>query len=234
MSALGDTTEAQWAELLLDHNTLPVTSPNLTAIVSWEIQESGDPANAGGNNPLNTTEDWPGATDFNSFGPNGEYHVKNYASINDGILATSAGLYNGRYATIIAALEAGDDAQRVIDAVMESPWGTKNIHLVEPVPVPGPAPEPCDAECWAGVERIVVWEKALAAKALAVGDRGPEVLDLNAWLIVNGAEPNVAGDAYGARTKFYVAEFKAKYNLPNRDGAVAGGTIAAALVAHAS
>ena len=117
---------------------------------------------------------------------------------------------------------------------MESPWGTKNIHLVEPVPVPGPAPKPCDAECWAGVERIVVWEKALAAKALAVGDRGPEVLDLNAWLIVNGAEPNVAGDAYGARTKFYVAEFKAKYNLPNRDGAVAGGTIAAALVAHAS
>lgn len=95
-----------------------------------------------------------------------------------------------------------------------------------------PAP-PCDAACWQSIEAIQDWEQALAAKPLVVGDRGPEVQSLNGWLIANGAEGRVAGDAYSPLTKFYVADFKAKFGLPNRDGAIAGGAIAQALVAHA-
>ena len=48
----------------------------------------------GGNaryNPWNTTEPWPGATNYNAAG------VKNYASAKDGIAATLATLRNGHY-----------------------------------------------------------------------------------------------------------------------------------------
>lgn len=42
-------------------------------------------------NPWNTTEPWPGATEYNSAG------VKNYPSAKAGIAATLATLRNGRY-----------------------------------------------------------------------------------------------------------------------------------------
>lgn len=39
-------------------------------------------------NPLDTTLDAPGATPYNSFGPNGSYHVWNYPNAKEGVSAT--------------------------------------------------------------------------------------------------------------------------------------------------
>src|SRR5215469_8840080 len=52
-------------------------------------------------NPLNTTEPWPGATDYNAVG------VKNYPNGAAGIAATAATLVNGHYDGIVHDLRAG-------------------------------------------------------------------------------------------------------------------------------
>ena len=233
MSGLGNVTEAEWAQLFLAFNKFPITSPNLTAVVSWEIQESGDPANAGGNNPLNTTQGWPGATDFNSFGPNGEYHVKNYLTIEDGLSATSAGLHNGLYEPIIAALEAGDNAQAVIDAVMASPWGTKNIHLVEPPIEPAAPPSPpCDVECWKAIEQIALFKQETIADPLRAGQSSWRVTALKQWLARLGPEFDVGNDAplYGELLVAAVKRWKQHVQLSNDDGTRFGGTAVRALL----
>ena len=56
----------------------------------WAAQARAEGGTAA-NNPWNTTEPWPGATDYNSAG------VKNYRTGSDGIRATLATLRNGHY-----------------------------------------------------------------------------------------------------------------------------------------
>jgi hypothetical protein len=72
-------------------------------------------------NPLNTTEPWPGATNYNSVG------VKNYPSGATGIAATAATLVNGRYPGIVRDLRDGTkDARQIVtgNAVEFHTWGT--------------------------------------------------------------------------------------------------------------
>jgi hypothetical protein len=72
-------------------------------------------------NPLNTTQPWPGATDYNSA------HVKNYPSGAAGIAATAATLVNGHYDGIVRDLRAGSKNARqiVTDRRAEiQTWGT--------------------------------------------------------------------------------------------------------------
>ena len=64
---------------------------------AWATCEGGTAEN----NPLNTTEPWPGATDYNAVG------VKNYPTGASGIAATAATLVNGHYDGIVADLRAG-------------------------------------------------------------------------------------------------------------------------------
>ena len=71
-------------------------APNRQFLQAWALCEGGTAAN----NPLNTTEPWPGATDYNDAG------VKNYANGRDGINATCATLLNGHYHGIVADLRA--------------------------------------------------------------------------------------------------------------------------------
>ena len=68
-------------------------------------------------NMLDTTEPWPGATDYNSAG------VKNYATTADGIAATKATLENGNYPAVLSAGRVGD-ATAYVRAIAGSPWGT--------------------------------------------------------------------------------------------------------------
>lgn len=106
----------KWASDFLTRLGMPVTSENVRAVVAWEKAE-GTKAQF---NPLATTRSMPGATNFNSVG------VKNFASYADGINANAAALTNGRYGNILAALQRGDSAVAVAQAIAASPWGTGN------------------------------------------------------------------------------------------------------------
>lgn len=72
-------------------------------------------------NPLNSTQPWPGATDYNSV------HVRNYPSGAAGVAATAATLVNGRYDGIVADLRVGKNtAQEIVrrNAAEFGTWGT--------------------------------------------------------------------------------------------------------------
>jgi hypothetical protein len=77
---------------------------NRRLLGAWGLAEGGRARN----NPLNTTEPWPGATDYNSAG------VKNYPTGAAGIQATARTLLNGRYPGIVAELRAGRASARQI------------------------------------------------------------------------------------------------------------------------
>jgi hypothetical protein len=106
----------KWASDFLTRLGMPVTSENVRAVVAWEKAE-GTKAQF---NPLATTRSMPGATNFNKVG------VKNFASYADGIEANARALTNGRYGNILAALQRGNSAVSVAQAIAASPWGTGN------------------------------------------------------------------------------------------------------------
>lgn len=92
---------------------LPVTDANLRFMRAWQKAEGGD-----GTNPFNTTQDAPGATNFNSVG------VKRYPDAQTGVDATVKTLSNGLYTNILDALRNGNDPMAAATALANSPWGT--------------------------------------------------------------------------------------------------------------
>lgn len=82
----------------------------------WRECEGGDASF----NPLNTTESWPGATDYNSVG------VKNYPTGPDGIQATYLTLVNGHYPGIVGGLRAGVAPKTIVTKYASefNTWGT--------------------------------------------------------------------------------------------------------------
>jgi len=75
-------------------------------MVGWAIEESGtnDPYRGARWNPLNTTQDEPGATNFNAAG------VKSYASPADGVAATIDTLLgNSGYGALVHAIVTDDE-----------------------------------------------------------------------------------------------------------------------------
>jgi hypothetical protein len=104
-----------WCVSLLDRLGAPVTSESLRGLFAWIDAESNA---AHLRNPLATTEGAPGAHNANSVG------VKGYPSNEIGLAATIRTLHNGNYPGILAALERGDSALALTQAVASSPWGT--------------------------------------------------------------------------------------------------------------
>lgn len=98
----------------------PVTRENLRALLAWQRAEGGRATY----NPFNTTQPAAGATWYNTFGPNGEFHVRNYPDAETGRHATATTLLNGRYPGILKALRAGNNGVAVAAAIDASPWGT--------------------------------------------------------------------------------------------------------------
>ena len=101
----------------------PTTRENISAMLAWMQGEHA--AGKGGGaafNPLNTTLNREGATNFNSVG------VKNFTSWEQGVEATifamSGGKNQARYAHIVAALKQGNNPQGALSALAASPWGT--------------------------------------------------------------------------------------------------------------
>lgn len=94
-------TRAQWATSLLEAigNILP-REEVLRFVIGWTVEETRPPGARF--NLLNTTEPWPGATNYNKVG------VKNYRTYNDGIGANAKVLDNGLYPDLFRALRFND------------------------------------------------------------------------------------------------------------------------------
>lgn len=117
-------TREEWAKAFLLKIGAPRTQRNLWAIVSW-IQAENGPAN----NPLATTQEWPGATNWNSVG------VKVYRTVEDGLNATAKTLNYGAdrdlygYKPIRRRLRRNVWAYWTLRAVEASIWGTGGLAL---------------------------------------------------------------------------------------------------------
>lgn len=116
-------TREDFARAVLRELGAPATKRNLWALVSWMQAEGGSAAF----NPLNTTEDMPGATDYNWVG------VKNYVSFDQGVEATVKTLTYGAdrdlygYKPIRRRLRRNAWAFWTLRAVEASIWGTGGL-----------------------------------------------------------------------------------------------------------
>lgn len=118
-------TYANWETQVLQAIGAPLTAANAQFLDTWQRYEGGTAAN----NPLNTTQAYGGASNYNSVG------VKNYPSSYAGTVATAQTLQNGRYPGLLAALRSGNPtgyinssssaAARVVQDLRT--WGTGNF-----------------------------------------------------------------------------------------------------------
>lgn len=123
---------ASWQTQLLRRLGMPVTARNVQFLTAWQAHEGGSAAN----NPLNTTQGWKGASDYNSVG------VKNYGNPNIGLLATAKTLRNGYYPGILSALKSGNPTWNPVLGKNLSTWGTGSSWMggYRNTPVPPGAP----------------------------------------------------------------------------------------------
>jgi hypothetical protein len=97
----------------------PLTATNRALLNAWMKAENTKAAN----NPLATTQSYPGATNLagNTSG------VKNYPTFAAGVAATAKTLTNGRYPGIVSSLRAGNVAPNAVVnryALEFNTWGT--------------------------------------------------------------------------------------------------------------
>ncbi len=122
---------AQFSRDVLGAIGAPTSEQNMAVMSAW-VKAEGTKARY---NPLATTRNAPGATQFNSVG------VKNFATYQEGVATTVGAITNGLYGNVIAALRRGDDAYAVADAIEKSPWGSgalvRSVLESRNVPRPG-------------------------------------------------------------------------------------------------
>jgi len=114
---------SQWEQGFLTAIAAPVTTANVKFLRLWAKLEG---VKSSAKNPLATTQDAKGATNYNSVG------VKNYPDLQTSVAATAATIKNGRYPAILSALRSGDpskylkqDHNAQKNALSEaSTWGT--------------------------------------------------------------------------------------------------------------
>lgn len=136
-----------WASATLTGIGAPVTPTNLDTLARWSRAEkpAGQPLQW--NNPLNTTQNEPGATSVNSVG------VKSFSSLSSGVAATVTTLLNGNYNSIVSSLRASKppeewegEARRELGV-----WGTGiawiNSHVSAPVAI-GTPPSGAGTQKW--------------------------------------------------------------------------------------
>lgn len=104
-------------EKLLQNLDSPVSNENLKFLYAWRQAEG----KAGKFNPFNTTQGMPGATNFNDVG------VKNYRSMEDGLVATIKTLKNGRYDCILRGLKKDIGASEIARCRSLETWGTGTL-----------------------------------------------------------------------------------------------------------
>lgn len=115
-----------YARAVLKHAGLPVRNPQVRCLVAVMTGE-GSTAHW---NPMDTTLHQPGAVAYNSFGPDGEYHVWDYPSAQAGITATVATLKGADMAGWYRALQDRHlDATQLCQAFAETPWAYRGDRL---------------------------------------------------------------------------------------------------------
>lgn len=116
----------QWARDVLAGLGDPDTVGSEELLVAWARGEGTRAAN----NPLASTSPGPaGTTNFNSFGPGGKYHVRNYPDYAAGIERTVHGIELSNYPHIQAALAAGDPSIALAAPGEFDVWGTGGAHV---------------------------------------------------------------------------------------------------------
>lgn len=120
----GTVGDQQFAKALLAKAKIKPTDANISALTTWMHWEGGTANNA--YNPLNTTLDMQGATEFNTEG------VKSYLSLEQGVNATYETLTGESadkrgYTKILNDLKNNAQLDQVVNDINHSSWGTK-IH----------------------------------------------------------------------------------------------------------
>ena len=125
-------TYGEWATAFLKECSLSATNVTLQATLAWMVSEYAIevPLNQRAlNNPLDTKEPYPNATDFHNLG------VKNYATMEDGLSATLRTIENGDYSAILEAYVNATNPFDITNAIVASPWGSKPtfpiVHYVQ-------------------------------------------------------------------------------------------------------
>lgn len=111
-----------FAHAILSKLGMPLTPENERVMLAWQQGEG----TAAAFNPLATTDHAPGSTSFND---NNGTPVQNFTSFEQGVDTTVKTLTNGRYGNILAALQQGNSAVAVAQAIANSPWGTGALVL---------------------------------------------------------------------------------------------------------
>lgn len=108
-------TREQFASDFLLELSKPVSVNNLKSVVVWASSENTQAEN----NPLATTLQFEGSTNFNEVG------VKNYATYQEGLAATKATILNGDYGAILACFDKSASPAETCSTIENSVWGSK-------------------------------------------------------------------------------------------------------------
>ena len=110
----------------------PVTQNNINILNAWA---SGEGMPQSSNNPLASTTNWTGATYFNTFGPGGIYHVKNYPTRQAGEAATIATLQQPYAGPVVALLQQNAPPSSyannpAVTATFQKGWYQGDLNLI--------------------------------------------------------------------------------------------------------
>jgi peptidoglycan hydrolase-like protein with peptidoglycan-binding domain len=114
---LAGLTDKNFYMKLLESLGAPVSDENMKFVYAWRQAEG----NGGKYNPFNTTWNMPGSTTMNSDG------VRNYASLEDGMVATVKTLRNGYYNCIVNGLRDDIGAANIARCESLKTWGTGDL-----------------------------------------------------------------------------------------------------------
>ena len=109
----------EWASGVLTGLGASVSTAAVDALWAWSNAETAPYDLMRWNNPINTTERWPGSTSANAAG------VQRFPTVQDGVGATVATLKNGYYPIVVSHLVDGVPREQWGDACTElGRWGT--------------------------------------------------------------------------------------------------------------
>ena len=114
---LAGLTDKNFYMKLLESLGAPISDENMKFMYAWRQAEG----KGGKNNPFNTTWNLNGSTTMNSAG------VRNYLTLEDGMVATVKTLKNGRYGCILDGLRNDIGAANIAKCESLKTWGTGDL-----------------------------------------------------------------------------------------------------------